>query len=713
MAESVIEFSLEAVDRFSKVFGNLGKALGVAGSIWASTGGAVVAFSKAVADQIGKFDDLAKRTGVAATSLMELDHVAKLSGTTLENVTTSIQFLQRGMDDAQFGLGQAARGFERLGISVTDTSGKMKSSQAVMHEVADAIQNIEDPAQKTKIAMDLFGRSGTQMIQLMEGGSARMHALAADARFLGVSLSEQAIANAAKFGDEVDRVTSAVKGASFAIAGEWIPVLTGMTRAVANFIAESLPAIREFAQGFMRFMIGAFVVVETIATTVWNGLNGLFTAKGFDNFIKNFIEGAKRAFTYVLELSARSAETLARVLWEGSKVAWTAFYEIAKWAWMKVFDFISGQNLADTLGEVLFERIPEAAREHIDKFKGALGEYGDLAVEAFTDAGSAIAGTFGLSMDGINQRIDQIIEKFTVLGDTVKENTDSKITPSLLEMFQKMEAQKQQRLEQLEAEIFFAQTFTEVWTLTIEQLNAQLLNWNQVSSQLITDTFLSVSAGIGQAVSNAIVFSQNLGDALRNVLKQAAANIISMLIQVGVQRLILSVLSIGANKTQAANEIGTGLAKVYVNSFASAAAIPFVGWAMAPGVAAMNATIAAGGAATAGAAGAGLGASLGGAAHGGLTNVPAEQTFLLDKGERVLSPSQNEDLTEFLDGGGSGGVIIQNLSIEVLPNATSFDSLMNMSPMQIREVVASKMIEALNSLDRMGIRPVFAERVGR
>lgn len=39
---------------------------------------------------------------------------------------------------------------------------------------------------------------------------------------------------------------------------------------------------------------------------------------------------------------------------------------------------------------------------------------------------------------------------------------------------------------------------------------------------------------------------------------------------------------------------------------------------------------------------------LSGVAHGGLENVPAEGTFLLDRGERVLSPRQNEDLTDFL-----------------------------------------------------------------
>lgn len=42
------------------------------------------------------------------------------------------------------------------------------------------------------------------------------------------------------------------------------------------------------------------------------------------------------------------------------------------------------------------------------------------------------------------------------------------------------------------------------------------------------------------------------------------------------------------------------------------------------------------------------GVAVEGVAHGGLGNVPKEATYLLDKGERVLSPNQNNDLTEFL-----------------------------------------------------------------
>ena len=42
-------------------------------------------------------------------------------------------------------------------------------------------------------------------------------------------------------------------------------------------------------------------------------------------------------------------------------------------------------------------------------------------------------------------------------------------------------------------------------------------------------------------------------------------------------------------------------------------------------------------------------------AHGGASFIPRESTYLLDQGERVLSPNQNEDFTDFMKGGGGGG----------------------------------------------------------
>jgi Prophage tail length tape measure protein len=67
-----------------------------------------------------------------------------------------------------------------------------------------------------------------------------------------------------------------------------------------------------------------------------------------------------------------------------------------------------------------------------------------------------------------------------------------------------------------------------------------------------------------------------------------------------------------------------------------------------------------------------------GIAHGGLTNVPSESTYLLNRGERVLSPNQNKDFTDFMNSGGGTNVtvnLIENSSRagEVSQNDNSID----------------------------------------
>lgn len=78
-----------------------------------------------------------------------------------------------------------------------------------------------------------------------------------------------------------------------------------------------------------------------------------------------------------------------------------------------------------------------------------------------------------------------------------------------------------------------------------------------------------------------------------------------------------------------------------LSAFTAMIGVPFVGPAIAPGAA-----IAA--AAAAGVLMTGVGAALSGQAHAGIDSIPREGTWLLDGGERVLSPAQNRDLTGYL-----------------------------------------------------------------
>lgn len=108
------------------------------------------------------------------------------------------------------------------------------------------------------------------------------------------------------------------------------------------------------------------------------------------------------------------------------------------------------------------------------------------------------------------------------------------------------------------------------------------------------------------------------------------------------------------------------VAMAALSAFTAMIGVPFVGPAIAPG-AAIAAAGAAGVLMTA------VGSSLDGQAHAGMDYIPREGTWLLDGGERVLSPNQNRDLTRFLsdDSRHSGGLPpggVQDRSLKIINN---------------------------------------------
>lgn len=101
-------------------------------------------------------------------------------------------------------------------------------------------------------------------------------------------------------------------------------------------------------------------------------------------------------------------------------------------------------------------------------------------------------------------------------------------------------------------------------------------------------------------------------------------------------------------------------------------------------------------------------------AHGGLEEVPQDATFVLRRGERVLSPGQNRQLSRFLEretrpegAPRAQPVVVEQVTMHVLENATSAEALLQMDPAALRQVVAERLIPALDELARLGIRPDF------
>jgi len=137
-----------------------------------------------------------------------------------------------------------------------------------------------------------------------------------------------------------------------------------------------------------------------------------------------------------------------------------------------------------------------------------------------------------------------------------------------------------------------------------------------------------------------------------------------------------------------------------IAAYKAMAGIPIIGPAL--GVAAAAAAIAYGTARVA----AIKSAEYGGEAHGGLGYVPREQTYLLDRGERVLSPRQNRDLTDYLEGGAGGGAIsVAHQEVHVHVEIPTLGVLLSMGRHDWRSLAEEKIVPALRNLKAAGVAP--------
>ena len=152
--------------------GLAGAAGGLSGALGSlvplATGAGLAAMAKGAIDAADNMNDLSQKTGVSVESLSKFQQAANASGTSIEGVGAAMIKLNKGL---AAGTGPAADALKALGLSATDASGKLKTTDAVMLEVADKFKAMPDGAGKTALALQLFGKAGADMIPLLNGGS--------------------------------------------------------------------------------------------------------------------------------------------------------------------------------------------------------------------------------------------------------------------------------------------------------------------------------------------------------------------------------------------------------------------------------------------------------------------------------------------------------------------------------------------------------------
>ena len=168
--------------------------------------------------------DMSQRLGVSVEAWSELGYAAVQAGADVGALETAMRKMQDAVIQAATGSDGAERALAAIGLRASDLLGLRPEDQ--LERIADGIASIADPAARTAIGLDVFGRSAGKLLPILIGGSEGVRALREEARRLGITISTADAEVADRLGDSFAALGAIGKKAFFAIGAALEPTLT-------------------------------------------------------------------------------------------------------------------------------------------------------------------------------------------------------------------------------------------------------------------------------------------------------------------------------------------------------------------------------------------------------------------------------------------------------------------------------------------------------
>lgn len=244
VSDSKLVRGLEKASKKLKAFGDVitgwgQKMAAIGAAITAPLVGSAKAFSE-MGDRIAK---ASARTGVSVETLSELAYAADLSGANLEILEGSLRKMQKAIIEAAEGSESATDALSKLGLTVENLRGLSPDQQFKL--IADRLSQIKSPALRAALAMELFGKSGTQLLPLMADGAKGIEALQQQARDLGLTMSTEDAKAAEALNDTFDTLWKVLKQGVFIIGSALAPTLKSVCEWIINTVVTTTAWIKQ------------------------------------------------------------------------------------------------------------------------------------------------------------------------------------------------------------------------------------------------------------------------------------------------------------------------------------------------------------------------------------------------------------------------------------------------------------------------------------
>jgi len=307
---------------------------------------------KGAIDATDAASDLSQKTGIAIKDLAGLELAYQMGGMEADALASTQSKLSKALVDGSEGL-------EKLGVKARNLDGSLKSNKQVMYELADRFAGMEDGAQKTALAMSIFGKSGADMIPMLNSGSEGMRELDEMAGKLGLTLSDEAVEQAGAFNDTLDLLMLGGQGVARGIAAELLPTLSSLAGSFLTAMTEGdrLKTVGQLIAGVFKAIYTVGVpAVQTFQTVgkVIGGFAAMVTTNltGAIEVLQKVAGGDFKGAWDAIKQTAASTSTVVVDVAKDVGRGWTGAWDSVVNVWTdggnKMIDTMVGIKKAST-----------------------------------------------------------------------------------------------------------------------------------------------------------------------------------------------------------------------------------------------------------------------------------------------------------------------------------------------------------------------------
>lgn len=297
----------------SKSFASLTSAVAVATAAIAAAAATMAKLALQTIDYGGDIDDNSQKLNMSAEMYQKWSYLLKLAGTDITTMTTGMRTFTGILESASNGQADALLTLQKLGLGYEDFANL--SVEDAFKLVVEQLQKMEEGTAKTQLAQELFGRSGQELLPLLNMEAGSIDELFKKFENLGLIMSDDAVAASASLGDAIDLLKFQFEALGRDVGTALYPLIETIIEFINKLkenpiftsIAESVSKLIEELSFLEPVFEVLGVLIELIFVNLGNKVNSaISTTTAFVQLLKGDFTGAWDTIRTVAEDSLNS-----------------------------------------------------------------------------------------------------------------------------------------------------------------------------------------------------------------------------------------------------------------------------------------------------------------------------------------------------------------------------------------------------------------------